>query len=226
MKINRDTFREICMSRFTQDQVDLVMEAYDASKYAHRNQNRKGPDENGEYRYFNHPRRVAANMLAWGVRDHKAIIVALLHDVCEDTALYGNMMTDGYNQARRDWKFRLTKNYGSDICNAVIALSCPLINSATEFNSKNNCLSFYKKWLAVSSQLAKFGKLGDRLDNISSIENKPKTIALKIKETEDFYIPMFLEAFQVLDSDLAIIGAEKTQELILLVQSKKALIPQ
>lgn len=59
----------------------MIDDAYNLSKYGHRNQKR-----DGGRRYFDHPKEVAIILYReFGVRDKDIIISALLHDIIEDT---------------------------------------------------------------------------------------------------------------------------------------------
>lgn len=77
--MNRDDFFERIQDR---PQVDLetIQVAYWLAKDAHREQRR----DSGE-RYFEHPRRVALELVNLGFTSTRTLVAALTHDVIEDT---------------------------------------------------------------------------------------------------------------------------------------------
>jgi (p)ppGpp synthase/HD superfamily hydrolase len=68
------------LSHLTAGDITQVQLAYWLAKNAHREQER----DSGE-RYFEHPRDVAVTLISHGVNDRDSVIMALLHDVVEDT---------------------------------------------------------------------------------------------------------------------------------------------
>jgi len=68
------------LSHMTAGDITQVQLAYWLAKNAHREQER----DSGE-RYFNHPREVAVTLIDHGLGDRDTVIMALLHDVIEDT---------------------------------------------------------------------------------------------------------------------------------------------
>lgn len=227
--MNRNAFKAKVTGLFTHEEVILIMAAYDIAKAAHRTQEREAVSQNAttaEKRYFNHPKRIAIAMLDAGIRDAYTICIALLHDSLEDTGIFGNQFTDGYYVAVKDANFRLSRMFNDIVAEDVIALTIPTTNVAvSEFSSNNKCLKFYKEKLRQASVRALLGKLFDRLDNLDTIEVKKRTVAeLKLTETAEFYIPLFLERFTQQNTDLEKIGYEKTVELIHLVERKKNLL--
>ncbi len=228
LKMNRLDFRKMISAIFTENEVMLIMTAYDYSKAAHRTQSRQefGPDApDNKKRYFNHPKHLAIQMIKDGVKDAKTVCEAFLHDCPEDTAIFGNQLTEGYEIAMKDAFFRLSKSFDPEVATDVILLTLPLPNPAIKmFASKNQCLEFYKTRLSdpETSKRVLLVKLYDRLHNMDTIEVKSlQTALLKIKETEEFYIPLFIKRFLDDKSPLSLIGTGKLVELIDLVIRKK-----
>ena len=230
--MNRSEFKQMLNNTgcFKTEEIMLIMSAYDYSKAAHRNQEREEFPESApikDKRYFNHPRRLAINMLEAGIRDVNTICIALLHDCPEDTSIFGNQHIDGYEQAMRDAEFRLKRAFNSSVAKGVISLTIPNKDEKVEiFSSKTKCLTYYHNKLSKASFRALIAKLFDRLDNLSSIEVKGlKTAQLKLAETSDFYIPLFQNSFcECSDKTLKNICFKKLGELEELVSSKSVLI--
>jgi (p)ppGpp synthase/HD superfamily hydrolase len=77
--VNRDDFFERIQDR-PQVELETLQVAYWLAKDAHREQRR----DSGE-RYFEHPRRVAIELVNLGFTDTRSLVAALTHDVIEDT---------------------------------------------------------------------------------------------------------------------------------------------
>lgn len=77
--MNRQEFFGL-LSHMTAGDILQVQDAYWLAKNAHREQKRDG----GE-RYFEHPREVALTLMSRNFHDCDTVIMALLHDVVEDT---------------------------------------------------------------------------------------------------------------------------------------------
>jgi GTP pyrophosphokinase len=143
--------------------VDLAKEI--ASKF-HEGQYRK--DHNGEkLPYIVHPKAVAKLIFDYGIRDDKAIAIAWLHDVLEDTPVT-------YDE--------LKEKFGEYVAVGVYLLTRNVDNSE------------YKKRLALAPFDVKMIKLCDTLDNVETIEClSPKGIEKKVNDCQDFYIPLARE---------------------------------
>ncbi len=231
--MNRNAFRALLKEKGFDDFTEkMIMKAYGYAKAGHRNQEREINEEKplppDQTRYFNHPKRIAINLVKDGYKDYKTIIVALLHDSVEDTSLFCNLKTDGYEIAISDAKFNISTSFDEEIANDVISLTEPKVNTLVkEFSSKKLCLDFYKKHMLTASARAKLVKLLDRIDNMQTIEVKSKkTAELKIKETLEFYIPLFQKTFcdQRVPDFSMFYGQEKTTELENLVKEKAILL--
>jgi (p)ppGpp synthase/HD superfamily hydrolase len=228
--MNRSQFKSKTTEIFLPREVDMIMTAYDCAKSAHRTQERESVPHHAtteEKRYFNHPKRIAIQMIEDGITDAGTICTALLHDSVEDTGIFGNQKVDGYYEAIRNAYTRLGRLFNDQIAQSVISLTLPIVQDKGgigEFSTKTKCLAFYKKKLADASGRALLVKLYDRLDNLSTIEVKPpQVVMLKLKETEDFYIPLFQKKFSGnnIDPKLKKIGRVKTSELKNLIEEKR-----
>lgn len=214
---------------FTPGETMMIMTAYDYSKAGHRNQERESEPKDApieQKRYFNHPKRIAISMIEAGLRDADTVCVILLHDCPEDTSIFGNQKTDGYYTAMDDARFRLSRAFIPQIAEDVICLTIPVVDeNVAEFSSKNKCTKFYHDKMQEGSESAMIAKVGDRLDNLSTIESKkPVSAKLKLQETRDFYIPLFYSKFEKRRNHLQKLGYQKTCELELLIAKKMKLL--
>lgn len=206
-KENRSSFLKRLESKLTEEQIKDIDFAYDIAKESHRTQKR----DSGE-RYFEHPRAGCLIMLdELDVYDRNLIISFLLHDIGEDTAMFGNI-TSSYKEFLEKASFRLQKLFGEKVADTVIRLTKPSIDNDM-FMSKEEVYDFYIKELQKSED-AIFLKMIDRLHNLRSlISNRPEKIQKQIKETEDLYLPIFSK----IDGDL------KTKSKILTSKIQDAL---
>lgn len=232
--MNRNGFRALLKAKGFNDFTEkMIMKAYGYAKAGHRNQEREVSEEKplppDQSRYFNHPKRMAINLIKDGCNDYKTIIVALLHDSVEDTSLFCNLKTDGYEIAISDAHFNISTSFDEEIARDIISLTEPKVNTLVkEFSSKKLCLNFYKKNMLTASKRAILVKLIDRIDNMQTVEVKSKrTAELKIEETNEFYIPLFHRTFDNNPSDFSLFyGSEKTLELEELIAEKAKLVAE
>ncbi len=186
MTENRTTFINRLIPHLTQEQIDLVMFAYDLSKEAHRTQKRQ---KGG--RYFEHPRAGCLILMdELGVYEPDLLISFLLHDVGEDTPLFGNV-TDGYAEFIRTARFRIARIFGDHVADTVIRLTKPHVDEFTkDFTSKQQVIDHYVAGLKESAD-ASIGKAIDRLHNLRSPSPKPGWIQKQIIETREVLLPVF-----------------------------------
>jgi (p)ppGpp synthase/HD superfamily hydrolase len=78
-----EVFRKELTPWFPVREVKTIMRAYKISKYGHRDQTRHNGD-----RYFDHPKAVSLIIFKeLKINDSESIVIALLHDVIEDSYL-------------------------------------------------------------------------------------------------------------------------------------------
>ncbi len=179
--MNREKFEQLLYLKMRPVDVELVMDAYgDAKKgHGHKNQVR----DNGE-RYFEHPRRVALIlMFDLEIYDLDMIIAAFLHDIVEDTFVFG----------RRDKAFKgIQRRYGKRVATFVLALSkepCDQPEKKIERDHR------YFEAITQEGPKTTILKLADRLDNLRDMHHC--TIAKKrhyLEETRSHILPMALDA--------------------------------
>ena len=153
-----------------QEDIDLILEAYNFSEKAHRGQLRLSGEP-----YITHPLAVAGALAEWRM-DVKGIVAALLHDVMEDTAVT---------------KAEISDKFGRDVADLVDGLSKL---DRIEFQSYQDAQAenFRKMLMAMAHDLrVVLIKLADRRHNLETMAHvrpdKRKRIA---KETLEIYVPI------------------------------------
>lgn len=207
-KENRKIFLKRLKNKFSKKEIEDIDFAYDLAKEAHRAQTRyEGA------RYFEHPRSGCLIMIdEFGLYDRDLLISFLLHDVGEDTPMFGNII-ESYDEFKKKAELRISKLFGKKVAGIVICLTKPSVDNI-RFNNKREAHDFYLKELARNED-AILLKMVDRLHNLRSLPaNKPKEIKRQIKETKLKYIPIFQ----------LISGRRKQYAEVLLKKIKKQLI--
>lgn len=183
--MNREHFFKELEKHLTHDELEKAQWAYFISKEAHRQQKRDG----GE-RYFEHPRRVAYELMRRGVYDVNSICAALLHDTVEDTHVPTQM---------------IERLFGKTVLRYVLLLSkiTPTRDNITGFHTSyvKKPLDEYHTEIANGPREVRLIKLCDRLDNLRSIMNSGWKIERKrryIAETIKYFLPMAKETDEAL----------------------------
>lgn len=186
MQENRLTFINRLIPHHDQAMIDLIMFAYDISKEAHRTQKRQ---KGG--RYFEHPRAGCIILMdELSVYEPELIISFLLHDVGEDTPLFGNVI-DGHAEFIRTAQFRISKIFGSHVADTVIRLTKPHVDELSkDFTSKDAMMHHYLTELAKNED-AVVGKAIDRLHNLRAPSPRAGWAEKQIKETRELLLPLF-----------------------------------
>ena len=145
--------------------LDLVYDAYNFGKAAHKGQKRKSGEP-----YFIHCVAVATILADWGM-DKNMVISGLLHDTIEDT-----------NISKDD----IINRYGEDVLHLVESVTNL---SGIKFNSRNHkkAENFMKMFISFANDIrAIIIKLADRLHNLRTISYltkiKQRRLALESKE--------------------------------------------
>lgn len=168
MEENRDTFLARLHEPpgsviFSEDETARIELAYDLAKYAHRAQGRKDGS-----RYFEHPRRVALQVIVGlGIYDACAVIAALLHDAYEDSPKY------------------VTPAKVSIIGGERAARMIRLLSKVPKEGYVER-LRAHADWMTLAV------KLCDRYDNFRDLETADEAFRRKqTVETRDVYLPVF-----------------------------------
>lgn len=182
---NRETFLRRLEGKFSPEDIENIDFAYDLAKEAHRTAVR---DEG--MRYFEHPRSGCLIMLdELDLYDRDLLISFLLHDVGEDTPMFGNI-TKSYDEFVFKARLRLVKLFGEKVADIVIRLTKPSVENI-RFNSKQEAFDFYVKELAKNED-AVLLKMVDRLHNLRTLpQNRPEKIEKQIRETVEVFLPVF-----------------------------------
>lgn len=183
-------------------------EAIKLAKNYHSGQKRLSGDD-----YIQHPLNVMKILKDCQFEEEELLIAAIMHDVCEDT-IFCNL--------------KVTQKFGERLGFVINALSK---NKKSNINKKNkDDNKDYRFWLYLNrfssgimhDPYILFIKTADQIDNMSSIEVFPvKKQLKKIKEIEDYFLPIYEKAYEVLDKKYKIQYQKLKKELIKLVQMKK-----
>ena len=149
--MNRAEFFYLVSDRPTTDLARIQL-AYWLAKNAHRPFKR----DNGE-RYFEHPRNVAASLIAHGFKQTEFVVAGLLHDVVEDTNTPCVVIVDLFGAEM----WRLLE---------VLSRYMPLFDPVTGqiFQRYKKPLEEYYAAIAKASDFVKIVKCADRLNNLST----------------------------------------------------------
>lgn len=172
---------------FTKEEKERIEFAYQLMKAGHRGQLR----DDGE-RYAQHPRNVVLIALdECKLYDSDIVIAGLLHDIAEDTAIFGNPTKLPYYEYIRLVESRITQIFGPSVAEIVVALTKPHIDNKDITDKKQaERLNFEK--IRNASEKAIIVKMLDRLHNLRTLSGSPKEKQRrKIIETETEYFPIF-----------------------------------
>jgi GTP diphosphokinase / guanosine-3',5'-bis(diphosphate) 3'-diphosphatase len=152
------------------DQIERVYGAYQFAAKAHAGQNRYSGDP-----YITHPLAVA-KILAQMRMDAQTLIIAILHDVIEDTAIEKHVLTD---------------IFGAEIAELVDGLS-KLTQIQFQSRAEAQAENFRKMLLAMAKDIRIILiKLADRLHNMRTLSAVPIKKRQRIaRETLDIYAPI------------------------------------
>ena len=148
---------------FSEEQAVRIEMAYDMAKHAHRWQTRKDGT-----RYFEHPRRVALQLIdGIGLYDFETVVVGLLHDGYEDCPKYVTPL-----------KVKIIGGEGA-------ARKLRLVSKVP----KEDYVERLRKYADCQTMTA---KLCDRYDNYDDLETADDAFQRKqTLETRDVYLPLF-----------------------------------
>jgi GTP diphosphokinase / guanosine-3',5'-bis(diphosphate) 3'-diphosphatase len=152
------------------DQIERIYHAYQFAAKAHAGQQRHSGDP-----YITHPLTVA-KILAQMRMDVQTLIVAILHDVIEDTAIE---------------KIGLTETFGTEIAELVDGMS-KLTQIQFQSRAEAQAENFRKMLLAMAKDIRIILiKLADRLHNMRTLSVVPAEKRQRIaRETLDIYAPI------------------------------------
>jgi len=154
-RVVHEEFTALLTNKVTPEQLSDIERAYNIAKSGHRDIDRDG----GE-RYFEHPKRVALILIReLHIFDADMIIAALLHDVVEDTFIFGEgeeafaTIEDWFNKRVAGFVRLLTKE------------------KCTDPDEKAGRDARYFASIAEADEQTQILKCADRLDNLRDIGN-------------------------------------------------------
>lgn len=184
MKETRKTFFERLIGKMSEADIALVEFAYDLSKEAHRTHKRA----QGE-RYFEHPRAGCLILMdELNVYDRDLIICFLIHDVGEDSPLFG-MIKGPYDEFVKTATFRLERVFNERVARITIKMTKPSIDGI-RFHTKEDWYGFYVTGLAEDHE-ADLMKAVDRLHNLRTIPQGGNWARKQSAETREHLLPIF-----------------------------------
>lgn len=167
---NKESFFNRLVPFHSPSTINKIKLAYTLSKWGHQYQVRKEIDDSGNnVRYFEHPRRVAINLMdVVKTFDYEIIVGALCHDLLEDSESFTESMMEQF--------------FGEECCRIVKVLS------------KNPKEGYLERFFMCKDFRPYIIKASDRLDNLQTLIN-PNTSKefqeRQIKETEEKYFGLF-----------------------------------
>lgn len=180
--------KNLKLLRFSQKEVDDISFAFDIAYHAHLTQKRDcGKD------YISHPVEGCIVMAKeFNIREAILYIAFLLHDVGEDTTLFGNRSAISYENFAKICSERVTRIFGSEVASLVVTLTKPAVGR--EFKDKKSMMFFYLSQMEQNYH-AVLLKMIDRLHNLRSlVPGDKKKINRQITETEKVLMPTFQRA--------------------------------
>lgn len=163
--IGRIEFLKLLSKHLSKKKLQLVEDAYNLSKYGHRNQLRiQGT------RYFDHPKAVALIIIKeLKIYDYEILVMALLHDILEDTFIISR--------------------------NGLKSLFGKRVASGLDFLTKIDTDKKYVMRMGKCRDKGVFiVKFADRLHNLRTMEDvKSSFIKKKVIETKKLYLPFLDE---------------------------------
>lgn len=165
-----DTLSHQLSSYLDPQQVNQIKRAYYFAEQAHTGQFRRSGEP-----YITHPLAVA-NILASIHMDYQSLVVAMLHDVIEDTGIGKSAITD---------------QFGETVADIVDGVS-KLAKIGHETQAEKQAKNFQKMALAMAQDLRVIiVKLSDRLHNMRTLGAMPPDKKRRIaKETLEIYAPI------------------------------------
>jgi len=158
--------------KYTKDDKDKILLAFDYAQRAHFDQKRKSGED-----YITHPLRVAGILSEWNL-DAPTIIAAILHDVVEDTSFTIEKIRD---------------DFGKEIATLVEGVTkLRKIGRTGNLEDPTHTASLKKMFFAMADDIRVIIiKLADRLHNISTLEFMPPEDQKRIaKSTMEIYAPI------------------------------------
>lgn len=192
--MDRDTFFQLVANRPAEDLEKLQL-AYWLAKEGHQKQTR----DSGE-RYFEHPRRVALRLIRSGYIATDVLVLALLHDIVEDTQTPLKVIVN---------------LFGAPIWSGLSLLSknVPNFDPVTGMNIGRAAkdLGDYFAAIADGPREVRLVKIADRLDNLQDVAQfTPERRQKQIAETMRYILPIAAQTCPIFAKELKEICEQHT----------------
>ncbi|MCE9585893.1 HD domain-containing protein [Candidatus Uhrbacteria bacterium] len=198
--MNRDEFFHKLPQR-TAEELELIQLAYWLSKCVHRDQERDG----GE-RYFEHPRQVALSLIDHGYYDTETLIIALLHDVVEDTNTPPKVIVNLFGSLAWDRLETISKK---------IPCFDPVTGEVLDRIVKP--VEVYYEGIANADRVVRITKCSDRKHNLSDMRAFVEQRRRKyIDETRGFLLPIARITCPVYAHELELLCDQAEESLLAL----------
>ncbi len=178
--MNRKTFFDL-LPPMSQRKRLKIQWAYRFAKTAHAEQSR----DDGE-RYFEHVRRVALLLIEFGYLEFEIIILALLHDVLEDTYTALSMLEQLFGPTIARAVLTVSKSY---------CLEDPLTGNLVRATKREPAEYFAS--IERNGRLPAIAKRVDRIDNLSDLIDPPEgsrwtpeKCLRQVAETREWILPL------------------------------------
>lgn len=169
-----DRLKEKCATRFTDEEMSLLIKAMGFAKKVHASQKRASGEP-----YYIHPEAVALLLFEMGM-DAQTVIAGLLHDVVED----------GENISVK----MITEEFGEDIATMVDGVTKLTQSSFTTIATREeqHAENLRKMFLAIANDVrVVIIKLSDRLHNMRTLQYCTHDKQMrKARETLEVYAPL------------------------------------
>lgn len=178
--MNRKTFFDL-LPPMSQRKRLKIQWAYRFAKTAHAEQSR----DDGE-RYFEHVRRVALLLIEFGYLEFEIVILALLHDVLEDTYTALSMLEQLFGPTIARAVLTVSKSY---------CLEDPLTGNLVR-TAKREPAEYFAS-IERNGRLPAIAKCVDRIDNLSDLIDPPEgsrwtpeKCLHQVTETREWILPL------------------------------------
>lgn len=151
--------------------IDLAL---DVMAYCHRSQTRMNRGPHSTTAYAEHPARVAARLLRWGVKQESMIVAALLHDAVEDAprdlAWMLGALPDRGGDLREPLGSAMNADFGFPVGDLVLALSNPLMRDGLTAEQRNARYRLHVE-SAIQEKRVAIVKACDLVDNAGALHH-------------------------------------------------------
>lgn len=187
---------------FAPQDVADIEHAFSVARVAHRGQFRASGEP-----YISHPVAVADILYDAGIRDPKVFVLALIHDVDEDSSHLHKAPVPLRVTVDRSWD-RLAGSFDSEIADDMFHITEP------SYRDKRKQAVEYHFLVETGSERVWLVKLADRLHNLRTLGAMPvEKQKKKIDETKRYYLPIFQKAAAIFPREAGPLLSQLTNEI-------------